>query len=725
MLPSRSQPGAITLRVAMQRYFEVALYLLVLTGFGTLASTGGLDLATMLLGGAAVLFRGYLLATRRRLLIPERWTTVLTVAYAAFYLADYLFISRGFLNATVHLVIFALVVRLFSARRDRDYYFLAVVAFLMVLAAAVLTVGSMFLLTFAAFMIVAIGAFILMEMRHAAAKSTVHATESRDELAHRRMAFSLAGVSPVLVLFILLGAAGIFFLLPRISAGYLSAYAPGGELATGFSDRVQLGQIGQIQQSRAVVMHIRIDGDDRGRFDLKWRGGTFSYFDGKSWLNPEKNPPVIRSQDGRFELAHPQGKALRQATKPIHYQVLMEPMGTNVFFLAPVAQALQGGYRTIAIDHSGGVSDLDAERPVARYEAASDISTPDAEQLLSTTEEYPSDVVQNYLQLPALDPRIPQLAQQITGVSDKEYDRATTIENYLRTKYGYTLQLPSRPQPDPLANFLFERKQGHCEYFASAMAVMLRTLRIPARVATGFRGGEFNDVSSQYLIRASDAHAWVEVYFSGYGWVEFDPTPAGSALVPTGWDRAMLYMDAMASFWREWIVNYDLGHQQTLALAARDNSREWFEKFRHWRERQYEFLLKAARRAHGAITESPGRWSLRGTLLLTLMLLSANALRLWGIVSKRQLAAHPERFPGKAATIWYERMTRRLGRGGWHKAPAQTPAEFAARIDESELRERVVEFTQKYESARFGDSAEAAQRLPELYEEVLSATRAK
>jgi hypothetical protein len=724
MLPRSSQPEAITLRAAMQRYFEVALYLLVLTGFGTLAATGGLDLATMLLGGAAVLFRGYLLAARRRLLIPERWTTVLTVAYAAFYLADYLFISRGFLNATVHLVIFALVVRLFSARRDRDYYFLAVVAFLMVLAAAVLTVGSMFLLTFSAFMIVAVVAFILMEMRHAAAKSTVHATESRDELAHRRMAFSLAGMSPVLVLFILLGAAGIFFLLPRISAGYLSAYAPGGELATGFSDRVQLGQIGQIQ-SRAVVMHIRIDGDDRGRFDLKWRGGTFSYFDGKSWLNPEKSPPVIRSENGRFELAHSQGNVLWQATKPIHYQVLMEPMGTNVFFLAPFAQALQGSYRAIAIDHSGGVSDVDAERPVARYVAASDISTPDAEQLRSITEEYPSDVVQNYLQLPALDPRITQLAQQITGASTNEYDRATTIEDYLRTKYGYTLQLPSRPQADPLANFLFERKQGHCEYFASAMAVMLRALRIPARVATGFRGGEFNDVSSQYLIRASDAHAWVEVYFSGYGWVDFDPTPAGSALTPTGWDRAMLYVDAMASFWREWIVNYDLGHQQTLAIAARDNSREWFEKFRHWREQQYEFLLKAARRAHSTITESPGRWSWRGTLLIMLLLVSANTLRLWRMVSKRQLAAHPERFPCKAATIWYDRMTRRLGRRGWHKAPAQTPAEFAARIDESGLRKRVMEFTRKYDSARFGDSAEAAQRLPELYEEVLSATRAK
>src|SRR3989441_3290082 len=254
VLARPAQPGVITLRAAIQRYFEVALYLLVLTGFGTLASTGGVDLPTMLLAGAAVLFRGYLLATRRTFLIPERWTTVLTVAYAGFYLLDYFFIFGGFLNPTIHLVIFALVVRLFSARRERDYYFLAVIAFLMVLAASVLTVGSMFLLTFSGFMIVAVVAVILMEMRHAAAKSTVHASGPRDEVAQRHMAFSLGGAAPVLVLFILLGAAGIFFLLPRISAPSFSAYAPRSELTTAVCGRLPLSQIGQIPPQHARVL---------------------------------------------------------------------------------------------------------------------------------------------------------------------------------------------------------------------------------------------------------------------------------------------------------------------------------------------------------------------------------------------------------------------------------------------------------------------------------------
>src|ERR1700736_2385096 len=159
-----------SLPTAVQRYFEVALYLLVLCGFGTLVSTGGLDLPTILLVSSALLFRGYLLATRRILLIPESWTTTLTLGYVAFYLADYFVFSGLFVSATVHLVLFVMVVRLFSAKRDRDYYFLAVISFLMVLAAAMLTVDSTFLLAFAAFMLVAVATCILMEMRSSAAK---------------------------------------------------------------------------------------------------------------------------------------------------------------------------------------------------------------------------------------------------------------------------------------------------------------------------------------------------------------------------------------------------------------------------------------------------------------------------------------------------------------------------------------------------------------------------
>ena len=542
---------------AVQRYFELALYLLVVCGFGTLVSTGGLDAPTVLLVSAALLFRGYLLATHRTLLIPESWTTTLTLGYVAFYLADYLVFSGVFVSATVHLVLFVMVVRLFSAKRDRDYYFLAVISFLMVLAAAVLTVDSTFLLAFGAFMLMAVVTCILMEMRHAAAKASMRANSSSDDSAYRQMAYSLVSASPVLALLIMLGTAAIFFVLPRISTGYLSAFARSGEISTGFSDHVQLGQIGEIQQSNSLVMHIQIDGDLHGSHDLKWRGVTLNVFDGKTWFNPHAQHVVTSLGAGRFVLLPgPRWNQLRIAQPPqaVHYRVLMEPLISNVFFLAPTARLLQGNYRLLSIDNGDGVFDLDPEHPINRYEATSDISQASPGELRNAAYDYPSEVLLNYLQLPRTDDRVIALAKQITASFDNNYDKAAAIERYLRTNFGYTLQLPRSVPHDPVANFLFDRKQGHCEYFASAMAIMLRTLGIPSRVVNGFRTGEFNDLTSQYLVRASNAHSWVEAYFPGYGWISFDPTPAAPAQMHTGWSRST------AVFGRVGILLAGVGH---------------------------------------------------------------------------------------------------------------------------------------------------------------------
>src|SRR5215475_11042735 len=143
----------VSLPLAIDRYLEVALYLLVAMGFATLASTGGLDSPAVILVGVALVVRGWLIAQRRTVLIPEAWTTSLTLIYIVFYLADYFLLSRTFLGATIHLVLFTMSVRLFSLQRTRDHYMLAILSFLMVLAAAVLTVGSVFLFCFAAFLL--------------------------------------------------------------------------------------------------------------------------------------------------------------------------------------------------------------------------------------------------------------------------------------------------------------------------------------------------------------------------------------------------------------------------------------------------------------------------------------------------------------------------------------------------------------------------------------------
>lgn len=729
-----SQTGVIPLEKAIDHYFHLSLYLLVLTGFGTLASTGGLDLPTILVVGLALAARGYLLAKRRDMAISERWTTPLTIVYFVFFAIDYLLLSRSFLAATVHLSLFAVVVRMFSLRRERDHVMLAILAFLMVLAAAVLTVDSVFLLFFAIFMLMAVATFVLMEMRRSGQIATIPARPSNDPHEHRRLAFSLARVAPALMLMILAGAAAVFFVLPRMSAGYLGAYSFGTDFSTGFSDRVQLGQIGQIQQSNAVVMHIQIDGDNVGRYDLRWRGVALANFDGRNWWNSREQFLLQRQGDGSFAVPsfgtwRPPTYGLQAAdhesARPnvIQYRVLMEPIGTNVFFLAPWVRRVRGDYRTASTDSGAAVYDLDSQHAISRYEAESDVSSPSAENLRTAEANYPPQVAPKYLQLPSVDSRILPLAQKITASASNNFDRAAALERYLKTRYGYTLQMSRTPVRDPIANFLFERKQGHCEYFASSMAVMLRLLGVPSRVVNGFRSDEFNDLTGNYVVRAKDAHSWVEAYFPGYGWQAFDPTPDGASGVPQGWSRVALYVDAAASFWREWIVSYDASHQYVLSQTALTGTRGMWVEARAWAHRHYAALLTWARRSQTRLAKSPGRWGAVGLIVALVLLALVNARKILRRVRERALHRHPERSPEQAASLWYQRMTRCLARQGVPKPTAQTPREFVQKIDDETLRLRVSQFTDAYESARFGNSPQDAQRLPGLYEEVESANQ--
>ena len=717
-------PGKPTMAHAIERYFNIALYLLVLTGFVTLASTGGLDLPGVVLVGLALLLRGYQLAVRLEFTIPDSWTNYLTLLYIFVGFADYLFVSRSFLAASVHLVLFLMVVRLFSLQRPRDHYMLAALSFLMVLAAAVLTVDTVFLFSFAGFLLIAVITFVLMEMRHSLAEEHARGQEPRIASPYGRMAYVLAATAPLLVLMIMAGSFLIFFLLPRVSSRYLNAYASTNDLSTGFTDRVQLGRIGQIQQSSAVVMHIEIQNDLQGAYDLKWRGVALNRFDGKMWSNAFAQNVLRPGPDGSYRLASPIDKAdsLAVRGRRIRYRVLMEPLGTNVFFLAERPQTIRGNYRQLNADTGGAVYNLDTDHPISRYEAESEPAEPDEDQLRLAPNTVPGGM-DEYLKLPPLDIRILKLAEEITASAPSNYEKAAAVERYLRTRFGYTLDLPRDVPEDPLADFLFERKKGHCEYFASSMAVMLRSLRIPSRLVTGFRTGEFNDLTGQYVVRASNAHSWVEAYFPGSGWVSFDPTPAASLPTHSGWWRIQLYGDAAASFWREWIINYDAEHQRSLGQDAAANSRHLLDEIRRWVGLQHRALLRSARSVQQQITRSPARWiggAFAATAILIFLIKLGAILR---ALRARSLRAHPDRAPRESAALWYEQMLRRMARHGWRKSPSQTPRDFVVTIQEPGLQHGVAAFTRAYESARFGQSADDARTLPELLEEIRAAQR--
>jgi transglutaminase-like putative cysteine protease len=717
-----------------ERFFQWSLYILLVVGFTALMGTNKLDFPSLALVISALLFRGYLLLMRENMVISERWTTSLTLLYFAFYAADYFYFSQSFISATVHMVLFSMVVKIFSVRRDRDLLYLAVLSFLMLLAAAVLTVDTLFLLTFSLFTLVAIATFISMEMRRSEQETRAAGVPAREDVQFHS---SLAGISAILGFLTLAGAALIFFILPRVNtSGYLRNLGVQSSLVSGFSPEVNLGGIGQIQQSGNVVMHIQVQYGKLAK-DPRWRGITLANFDGRHWWSSPEVPTPHGLNNTPLDLTRISNFSFYSKARPapqlqtLSYRVVMEPVGLNLFFLAPVPLKINGDYRVLEIKSDGSVfnghpsngslnaGDAESDRTIGVYTAEADTRDPEPYVLNSTSTDYPPRIATLYLQLPTLDLRIGRLARQVTASAYSNYKRARAIELYLQSNFGYTLELPGMREADPLARFLFERKKGHCEYFASSMTMMLRTLGIPARVVNGFRGGEYNDLTSSYIVREKDAHSWVEAYFPEYGWVTFDPTPSGPAEEPpTGWSRMALYMDAARQIWREWIVNYDFSHQVKLRTELSAKTGNVQSSFRTWLWNRYLQTVKVIGNWQRRLERlSPGQMTLCCVLLGLLLALPFAPLA-WRSFQRTRTLRNPQRAPRTSASFWYLRMLKMMARRGVNKRSWQTAEEFVSSITDPLMRHNVGLFTEHYERARFDESVEDAQRLPELYAEI-------
>jgi hypothetical protein len=318
-----------------------------------------------------------------------------------------------------------------------------------------------------------------------------------------------------------------------------------------------------------------------------------------------------------------------------------------------------------------------------------------------------------YLQLPSnqLDPRIPELARAFAARASTDLERARAIERRLRSDYGYTLELPQQEVKDPLAYFLFTRKKGYCEYFASAMTVMLRTVGIPSRLVTGFQSGVYNPINEQWVVRASDAHSWVEGWIPGYGWITFDPTPPdpnpGFALLT----RFGFYLDAAQTFWRDWVVSYDVNRQGTLTDRIEQGTRRlgirWFDLLVGLKADGLGRTMESFGPAAGfGLVIGAGLWLL-GPRLVLILRMQRRVRR----VRRGQAGAGD-------ATLLYQRMLYILQRRGYQKPPWFTPAEFAASLPPTGLGSAVTEFTATYNAWRFGGRTDLAPRLSGLLDEL-------
>src|SRR6185503_6909831 len=255
--------------------------------------------------------------------------------------------------------------------------------------------------------------------------------------------------------------------------------------------------------------------------------------------------------------------------------VFLEPIGSPALFAASRPVAIQGDLPFVLVDGEGSIQTRrhDFERLI--YRVLSDVSEPDESSLRSDARFYPA-TFGRYLQLPAsLDPRIDALANAIVvnAHARNRYDEAKAIEQYLQQEYGYSLEMRASGS-DPLADFLFNVKMGHCEYFSTAMAVMLRTRGIATRVVNGFLPGEYNEAAGAYTVRQSDAHSWVEVYFpETNSWVTFDPTPSAGRSEPVRSGIAgqlEKYAEALELMWFQYVVGYDKQEQRSLATSLRN-----------------------------------------------------------------------------------------------------------------------------------------------------------
>lgn len=749
-------PAAVTaIQKRVDTFFELSLFAMVVTAFAALAGTGKLDPLSVLFVLAALGLRAYHFATGRRVNLSVRTTTRLTIAYAAFYAFDLLFLSGSFVTATVHLVLFLMVTKVYSVHQNRDYMYQAVISFMMILAAAILTVDSFFLGAFVIFLLLTVATFTSMEMRRSFQDTlapgdgpappkdrAVGSLTSGSSDAPRRMSRALALSAPAMVIGIALAATVIFFGLPRVSASYLTQLSARNNFVSGFSDNVKLGEIGRIQQSDTVVMHVQFARPELVPADLKWRAVSYSTFDGVAWSKGlgENRQHLARTPDGRLDLARVgvSGRvagqdriAMPRVDQVLRYRVSMQPIGTNYFFLLPVPTALATDAHDFMYDEAGAIGLNDPTRQILSYQAASILLFPSPETRVGKELQFPLDVTQQYLQLPPLDPRVAALALQLTRNAPSVYEKAAAIERYLQTQYGYTLEMAVSPDPsvDPITYFLFTRKRGHCEYFASAMALMLRTQGVPSRVVNGFRGGQFNDISGSFIVRARDAHTWVEAFIPGFGWTTFDPTPAADAVPQNFWSRASLYLDAAREFWNEWVVNYDMAHQTTLAENTATNTRQKFDAMRLWVRKQYDAMLDRLRKLQSEVSRSPQTFGMRGLAIFVGLLVLIALPKLYKYLRSLRLAARPRKAPRQAATVWYERLLRLLGRRGMEKLPAQTAKEYVASLPSDptlggeRLRESVTLFTAHYERARFGGSEDDAAKLPDLYEEVEEALK--
>jgi transglutaminase-like putative cysteine protease len=497
-----------------------------------------------------------------------------------------LFSGEGLLPLAVEFAAALQVVRLATRRGAAHDQQVIVLALMHLIAGTVLGGGLSYGLCFVGFLIVAPGALVLSHLRREVEGNYRQGARDRTGLpvdvprilrSRRVIGRPFLVFTCLLSIPIFLFTALVFVMFPRVGLSLLLLGQERRERVVGFSDRVDLGGVGKLRADPTIVMrveHPNLPAEPPVRLALYLRGAAFDRYNGHSWSRTTPNTQLRAEQIGN-------AVRIRRFPDPARDRRLhieLEPIDPAVVFVPPDAVALTlltpnnvvpSTIPTIFVGQEGQLSYRTLNDSGLRYDVT-----------LADGHEPPLDALDaaaraRYLALPSdLPPRVTELAEQWIGDETDPERRAKRIEAALRKGYRYDLESPSGAAKNPLDHFLFVSKRGHCEFYSTAMAVLLRTQGVPTRNVNGFIGGTFNRFGRYYAVRQGDAHSWVEVYIEGRGFVRFDPTPPSDAAPQSEITGVLAFVrdmvEAAAQRWDRNVVGYDMRQQVGLLRAVRD-----------------------------------------------------------------------------------------------------------------------------------------------------------
>lgn len=524
---------------ALPRLQELAVYTLIAGTILLVAMTDGLSWPTLLFCGLVAVLRlsGVTVSTNMGCAL------LLVVAATA---PLYWFFFRGIATLNIKDFLLAvLMVFLLSAQNGRDYAAVSSYCIWIMLASLFPSSGPQHW----ALLALLFGWFLLVQSLNELRRNREQVPDWKGPDGWRLLR-PLLGFAGIVVIGICAFSAVLYVVLPRTPlAAFHLDFKPLRRIV-GFSGSVRLGEIGLLQDDRTPAFRVRfLDGTPPPV--IKWRGAALADFNGTTWMNgieawneyPAQGKITVASDDQRRK---PGQRLFFEVQSLAAMDRVLFTIGVPEYFYLPqgrLRRNIEGAYRQISLEESLPSYSYSGWIDPAPHPLVTEEGTGIAPQLR-----------QRYTRLPGLNPRIRELAARVVGEQKDPFQMAQLIEDHLRTSYAYSLE-SSIAGREPLVDFLFYTRAGHCEYFASAMAVMLRSLKVPTRVATGFYAMLPEPIGPWYVIRSSNAHSWVEVFIEGKGWMVFDPTPPGGTQPRVSQLMAMLQrlQDRMVVMSEEWM----------------------------------------------------------------------------------------------------------------------------------------------------------------------------